>query len=32
MAGGWQALYQANHSTVGQDANLIFPGQTLHLG
>ncbi|TQF03675.1 LysM peptidoglycan-binding domain-containing protein [Kitasatospora acidiphila] len=32
VIGGWQALYQANHATVGQDPNLIFPGQTLHLG
>jgi resuscitation-promoting factor RpfA len=26
----WQALYNENKSVVGQDANLIFPGQVLH--
>ncbi|WP_035846799.1 transglycosylase family protein [Kitasatospora azatica] len=31
ILGGWQALYQANRSTVGGDPNLILPGQVLHL-
>jgi LysM repeat protein len=31
LSGGWQQLYQANHSTVGGDPNLIMPGQQLHL-
>ncbi|MBO0850396.1 MAG: LysM peptidoglycan-binding domain-containing protein [Pseudonocardia sp.] len=30
VAGGWQAIYQANRGTVG-DANLIRPGQRLTL-
>jgi LysM repeat protein len=29
--GGWQSLYQANKETVGNDPNLIFPGQQLTL-
>ncbi|WP_327068551.1 MULTISPECIES: LysM peptidoglycan-binding domain-containing protein [unclassified Kitasatospora] len=32
LTGGWQQLYQANHSTVGGDPNLIMPGQQLHFG
>ncbi|MEZ0066527.1 nucleoid-associated protein YgaU [Streptacidiphilus sp. MAP12-20] len=28
----WQALYAANKSTIGGDANLILPGQVLNLG
>jgi nucleoid-associated protein YgaU len=32
QSGGWQALYQANHATVGQEPDLILPGQVLHLG
>ena len=31
VAGGWQALYQAN-SDVVSDADLIYPGQVLRLG
>jgi len=31
VAGGWQALFQAN-SDVVSDADLIFPGQVLRLG
>lgn len=29
--GGWQRLYQQNRATVGDDPNLIFPGQRLVL-
>ncbi|WP_031508947.1 peptidoglycan DD-metalloendopeptidase family protein [Streptomyces megasporus] len=29
--GGWQALYERNRSVVGDDPDLIFPGQRLHL-
>jgi hypothetical protein len=32
LKGGWQALYQENHSTVGGDPDLIFPGQHLDVG
>ncbi|MGF1428349.1 transglycosylase family protein [Kitasatospora sp. LaBMicrA B282] len=32
LSGGWHALYQDNQQTVGQDPNLILPGQVLHLG
>ncbi|MFF7632512.1 transglycosylase family protein [Kitasatospora sp. NPDC008050] len=32
LSGGWQQLYQANHSTVGGDPNLIMPGQQLRFG
>ncbi|MDH6136393.1 nucleoid-associated protein YgaU [Kitasatospora sp. MAA4] len=32
VAGGWQSVYSGNHSTVGQNPDLIFPGQVLHLG
>ncbi len=31
VSGGWQELYANNASTVGGDANLIFPGQKLVL-
>jgi nucleoid-associated protein YgaU len=31
VAGGWQALFQANADVVA-DANLIYPGQVLRLG
>ncbi len=31
VAGGWQALFQAN-SDVVSDANMIYPGQVLRLG
>jgi LysM repeat protein len=31
VAGGWQAIYQANRSAL-PNANLIRPGQRLHLG
>ncbi|WP_316526575.1 transglycosylase family protein [Kitasatospora brasiliensis] len=31
VSGGWQALYQENHATVGGNPNLILPGQVLHL-
>ncbi|MEE1927034.1 transglycosylase family protein [Streptomyces sp. TRM 70351] len=31
VRGGWQALYERNRPTVGEDPNLIFPGQRLHL-
>ncbi|MGW1730088.1 transglycosylase family protein [Streptomyces sp. NPDC001999] len=30
--GGWPALYEANKSAVGDDPNLILPGQSLDLG
>lgn len=29
--GGWPALYAANRTTVGDDPDLILPGQVLHL-
>jgi hypothetical protein len=29
VPGGWQALYAANHTTVGADPNLIYPGEQL---
>ncbi|MGC9542697.1 transglycosylase family protein [Streptomyces sp. UG1] len=29
LDGGWRALYKANKSAIGSDANHIFPGQTL---
>ncbi|MFE4518570.1 transglycosylase family protein [Kitasatospora sp. NPDC056783] len=32
VSGGWHALYDQNHATVGGDPNLIMPGQVLHLG
>ncbi|MEU9048180.1 MULTISPECIES: transglycosylase family protein [unclassified Kitasatospora] len=32
VSGGWHALYEQNHGTVGGDPNLILPGQVLHLG
>ncbi|GAA2406147.1 hypothetical protein GCM10010420_37560 [Streptomyces glaucosporus] len=31
VRGGWQALYERNRSVVGDDPNLIFPGQRLQL-
>ncbi|MFJ6934544.1 transglycosylase family protein [Streptomyces sp. NPDC101132] len=31
VRGGWQALYQANRQVVGDDPNLIHPGQRLSL-
>ncbi|MFC9298230.1 transglycosylase family protein [Streptomyces sp. NPDC057011] len=31
VKGGWSALYQANEQVIGQDANLIKPGQNLDL-
>jgi hypothetical protein len=30
VPGGWPALYAANHQTVGDDPDLILPGQILH--
>ncbi|MBM9504985.1 LysM peptidoglycan-binding domain-containing protein [Actinacidiphila acididurans] len=30
--GGWRHLYDANHGVVGDDPNLIKPGQILNLG
>ena len=32
LTGGWEALYQANKTTVGGNPNLIFPGQHLQVG
>ncbi|MFI9270627.1 transglycosylase family protein [Kitasatospora sp. NPDC052896] len=32
LQGGWQALYDGNHGTIGGDPDLIMPGQVLHLG
>ncbi|MFE0601911.1 transglycosylase family protein [Streptomyces sp. NPDC058892] len=29
VEGGWQALYETNRAVVGDDPNLIFPGQRL---
>lgn len=31
LKGGWNALYQANEQVIGQDADLIKPGQNLDL-
>ncbi|GAA2402331.1 hypothetical protein GCM10010420_31810 [Streptomyces glaucosporus] len=31
VEGGWRAVYDANRKTVGDDPNLIFPGQKLTL-
>ncbi|MEU3405777.1 transglycosylase family protein [Streptomyces sp. NPDC006670] len=31
LKGGWTALYQANEQVIGQDADLIKPGQNLDL-
>ncbi|MEU7553778.1 transglycosylase family protein [Streptomyces sp. NPDC044571] len=31
VKGGWSALYQANEQVIGEDANLIKPGQNLDL-
>jgi LysM repeat protein len=31
IEGGWKSLYQANKETVGDNPNLIFPGQQLTL-
>ncbi|MER6504108.1 transglycosylase family protein [Streptomyces sp. NPDC001455] len=31
LAGGWQRLYAANREVVGDDPDLIFPGQRLNL-
>ena len=31
VRGGWQSLYELNRSTVGDDPDLIFPGQRLTL-
>jgi LysM repeat protein len=30
--GGWHALYDANHHLIGDDPNLIKPGQIINLG
>ena len=30
--GGWNAVYQENHTTVGGNPDLIFPGQKLEVG
>ncbi|GAA4787837.1 resuscitation-promoting factor protein RpfC [Streptomyces sanyensis] len=32
VPGGWSALYEANEAVVGEDPDLILPGQTLELG
>ncbi|GAA2839340.1 hypothetical protein GCM10010441_74730 [Kitasatospora paracochleata] len=32
VQGGWSQLYQANQGVVGQNPDLIQPGQVLHLG
>lgn len=32
VPGGWSALYEANEATVGDDPDLILPGQSLDLG
>ncbi|WP_309235386.1 transglycosylase family protein [Streptomyces sp. TRM64462] len=32
LPGGWTALYDANRATVGDDPDLILPGQSLDLG
>jgi nucleoid-associated protein YgaU len=31
VAGGWQTLYAANRGVIGNDANLIYPGEVIHL-
>ncbi|MGK5643253.1 LysM peptidoglycan-binding domain-containing protein, partial [Streptomyces sp. URMC 126] len=31
VAGGWPALYEANRATVGDDPDLIVPGQRLEV-
>lgn len=31
LEGGWNALYEANEQVIGEDANLIKPGQNLDL-
>jgi hypothetical protein len=31
VAGGWAALYEANHDTIGDNPDLILPGQALRL-
>ncbi|MFD7032545.1 transglycosylase family protein [Streptomyces sp. NPDC059917] len=31
VEGGWQALYETNRATVGNDPDMIFPGQRLTL-
>ncbi|MBC3993176.1 transglycosylase family protein [Streptomyces sp. AC563] len=31
VRGGWRGLYEANRPTIGQDPNLILPGQRLSL-
>ncbi|MCU7827296.1 transglycosylase family protein [Kitasatospora sp. DSM 101779] len=31
LTGGWPALYEANHDTIGDNPNLILVGQTLRL-
>ncbi|MBY8876865.1 LysM peptidoglycan-binding domain-containing protein [Actinacidiphila acidipaludis] len=32
VQGGWHALYDTNHQVIGDDPNLIKPGQILNLG
>ncbi|WP_308190587.1 transglycosylase family protein [Streptomyces sp. HPF1205] len=32
VEGGWRHLYDANHGAIGDDPNLIKPGQILNLG
>ncbi|WP_329368618.1 transglycosylase family protein [Streptomyces sp. NBC_00669] len=32
VAGGWHQLYETNHALIGDDPNLIKPGQILNLG
>ncbi|MFI6443331.1 transglycosylase family protein [Kitasatospora sp. NPDC050543] len=32
VAGGWHAVYDGNRDTVGDNPDLILPGQVLHLG
>jgi len=32
VPGGWHALYDTNHQVIGDDPNLIKPGQILNLG
>lgn len=32
LSGGWTALYEANRGTVGDNPDLILPGQSLDLG
>ncbi|WP_280701218.1 transglycosylase family protein [Kitasatospora sp. GP82] len=31
VPGGWEALYQLNRTTIGEDPDLLLPGQILHL-